>query len=356
MKVRQSPVVAWWWGESASVLSAAARLPLIPLALAYSAIARVRTWMWTRGPLRGRRVRLAHPVISVGNVTVGGTGKTPTVRWICEVLQRAGRAPWVLSSGWGTRGPGCDLDEEGESLRRVIPGLRITQSRRLRRRLRRGDDAIVSAPPNTVFVLDDGLQKVWLARDLDIVVVDASRPFGSGWCIPAGPMREPPSALGRGHVVILSRVDQADPQSLSRLRSLMGDLCPRADVLRQCHRPDRLVISGRGPETLAGKRVHLLSAIGNPAAFERTVAALGAEVVGAFTAGDHAPLDASRVDAARRAAVAEAADVVLATGKDAPKVAAFAAGRPPLDALEIRVEFEDDPAPLVERIASLRRG
>ncbi len=172
---------------------------LRPLELLFRGVATLRRWLYRRGVLSSYRA--AVPVVVVGNVSVGGTGKTPVVIALVEALQALGLRPGVVSRGYGAR-PGefprrvradADADEAGDEplliARRTGVPLVIDPDRaRAVRELLRGDDV-------DLVIADDGLQHYALARDFEIAVVDAGRGLGNGWCLPSGPLREPPSRL-----------------------------------------------------------------------------------------------------------------------------------------------------------------
>jgi tetraacyldisaccharide 4'-kinase len=173
------------------------RQALWPLGLAWGAVAGVRNWLFDA---RLRKVhRLPVPVVSIGNLTVGGTGKTPAVAWLCALAKAHGKRPGVLARGYG-RAPGARLNDEGELLQRRMPWLlqeqdpdRVAAGARL---VGKGADFVV---------LDDGFQHRRLHRDLDVVCVDATLPFGNGLCLPAGDLREFRSGLRRAGMVLLTR-------------------------------------------------------------------------------------------------------------------------------------------------------
>jgi tetraacyldisaccharide 4'-kinase len=200
--------------RGAGAISAALAIP----AAAYAAVIRLRN-AWYDRPGAIRRVEV--PVISVGNLAVGGTGKTPLVAWIARRLQAEGLVPAVVSRGYGgTAGPGPlvvstgggprvnarTCGDEPHLLARSLKGVIVVV----------GADRIegarcAAAAGAGVVVLDDGFQHRRLARDLDIVVLDGRAPFADGHLLPRGPLREPPVALGRAQMVVLTRVREADP-------------------------------------------------------------------------------------------------------------------------------------------------
>ena len=214
------------------------------------------------------------PVVSVGNLTVGGTGKTPVVEWLAGRGLGAGLRTGILLRGYG-RERGERLNEEGRLLEWALPAARVhADPDRVR-----GAHHLHAEGVQWI-VLDDGFQHRRLRRALDIVLVDVTQPFGFGHLLPRGLLREPVSALRRAHVGILTRCDQIDPEEVRRLKLLLEQRAPHMTFWRSTHRPTgfRSVHGAHDLEYLAGTRVRLLSGIGNPEAFERTATSLGLSV------------------------------------------------------------------------------
>lgn len=254
---------------------------LAPPALLLGWASRLRAALYDRRLLGAFEAGV--PVVSLGNLTAGGTGKTPAAVLVVESLRARGHTPALLSRGYGAR-EGAPNDEALE-LARLLPGVdhvqdpdRVAGARRL---VDRGA---------TVIVLDDGFQHRRLARDVDLVLVDATRPLGlpapdAGGepveaFLPRGLLREPPAALARAHGVLLTRTDQVDAAVLEALEVRVAGWAPGVPVLHTRHAPARL-LTPEGPrplEDLAGREVRLLSGIGNPGAFEATVRGLGARI------------------------------------------------------------------------------
>ncbi|MCU0866386.1 MAG: tetraacyldisaccharide 4'-kinase [Planctomycetes bacterium] len=294
------------------------RQALWPLGLLYGSVAAVRNWTFAAG-LRAVH-KLPVPVLSVGNLTVGGTGKTPTTAWLCELARSRGRRPGVLARGYG-RAPGAELNDEGLMLQRRLPWLlqeqdpdRVAAGRRL---VERGADFVV---------LDDGLQHRRLHRDRDLVCLDAALPFGNGHCLPAGDLREFRGGLRRAGLVLLTRAGGLPADALvariRRVHQLAGAALP---VYATEHAPSGLRRQPDGAElplsALAGQRVVLLSAIAKPDSFRTTVAELGAEITAEFRHRDHHRFTAAELEQARRAAAA--ADAwLLTTEKDDARLGA----------------------------------
>ncbi|MCU0725617.1 MAG: tetraacyldisaccharide 4'-kinase, partial [Planctomycetes bacterium] len=199
-------------------------------------------------------------------------------------------------------------------------------------------------------VLDDGFQHLRLARQLDMVAVDATAPFGGGHCLPRGTLREPPRGLRRAQVVVVTRSDQVPPEWLDRVSRRVRRLAPRATVAFAVHRPCDLedIATGalRPASWLTGRGVVAVSGIGNPAAFERTLAGLGARVLFAERFPDHHHHDPATLGEIGRKASAAGAEAIVTTGKDAVKWPVCPVGKGEtagLDALKlgVRIEFTE---------------
>jgi len=269
-------------------------LLLAPLSLLYGAVAALRARSW-----RDRRRSLSRPVVSVGNLTFGGTGKTPTVIFLCSWFLDRGFSPAILSRGY--RSEGEDGNDEAQVIRRHLPAIEHFQDPD---RYRAGSAV---QERFDLFVLDDGFQHHPLQRDLDLVLIDATDPFGGGWCPPGGRLREPLSSLARADAVILTRADLVSREDL-------GDTMRR--VREKTHAP--VAIARFAPtcsEDLAGRSVLVACGIGNPSAFVGTVESLGARVEDERFFRDHHAFTAAEA----RELSAQPLPVVI-TEKDAVKL------------------------------------
>lgn len=227
--------------------------------------------------------RVTAPVISVGNLTVGGVGKTPFACWLVRRLWERQVIPALLSRGYGSqRG---QPNDEALELAAELPTTRHYQSPN---RIAIAQEAVAAGAQ--VLVLDDGFQHRRLARDLDIVILDALQPFGFGRLLPRGLLREPLASLQRAHVIALSRSDAVSDEVRQEIREEVSRWAPAAEWAELVHRPAGLL--GLNGDTqpldfLRGQRIAAFAGIGNPAGFRHTLAQCGAEVVGWREFPDH---------------------------------------------------------------------
>jgi len=272
---------------------------------------------WRARHWRGRRRRLPRPVVSVGNLTFGGTGKTPFVIHVCEALLRRGRRPVVLSRGYRATGP--EGNDEAKVIRAHLPRVPHVQSPD---RHRAGMGIVEHAD---VFVLDDGFQHHPLHRDVDIVLIDATDPFGGGACPPGGRLREPRAALDRADLVVITRSDLVPHASLGETMREVRALTA-APVAT-----GRFVPSCAG--ALSGREVLVACGIGNPRAFVATVRSMGATVARTRVFPDHHDFGVADV-----AELSGAGLPVVVTEKDAVKLSPLWGGPAPL--LTVMISFE----------------
>lgn len=305
-----------------------------------------------------RRTRLDCPVISIGNLTVGGTGKTPMTQLVCEFLAARGMKPCVLSRGYRgenelgvaivSTGLNVELDaraagDEAHLLAKMLPGVPVVVGKDRRKS---GALAIERFHPDAL-VLDDGMQYYWLHRDLEIVLLDALRPFDNGYAFPRGMLREPPSHLRRANVVVITNTDKATADQVESTRRRASELAPRVPVYTARYTPVSLRALDRSgeqrPEWLNGRRVASFCALGNPAAFEEQLRLAGAEVVHAVRMDDHHVPTMGDLDALIAEACAMGAEAVVVSEKDAVKLPPL--GRPlSFYALVVRQQIEDEAA------------
>jgi len=283
---------------------------LWPFTLPYGAVTRLRARAYQMGILRTRR--LPGVVISVGNLTTGGTGKTPLVLWLAERLAREGKRAGILSRGYrgAETAAGRTSDEvqllQGRLGGRVAFGIGAD-------RFARGRE--LAAQGVEWFVLDDGFQHVQLARDVDIVLLDATNPFGGGHLLPAGRLREAPAALARADIVVITRASRAPSLEAAVCRNSAAHIFyarPELDSIR--------VLRGEYPgiedENAPARKFFVFCGIGNPAAFFADLREWGLHVVGHRFFPDHHRFTERELDAIAQAARAAGADSLLCTEKD----------------------------------------
>ncbi len=353
-----------WWRRDETLLARALLSPLLLAEGLFRAGVRARAALYDHGMARVARPPV--PVVSVGNLAVGGAGKTPVAIAIGARLAAAGRAVAVLSRGYGAIRTDERVVSDGRALllgaaeggdepvlvARRLPGVRVLCGPRRAALARRA----VGELGADVLLLDDGFQHRALARDLDVVVLDASNPFGNGHCLPRGPNREPRSALGRAGLVWLARVDEAAPGApeAERLRELALRLTGRPPVESR-HAP-RDVLDGAlsrslGLPWLAGRRVLLLSGVARPESFRRTATGLGAVVAAERSYPDHHRFGDAELDEALAAAGREGCDAVLLTEKDAVRLSPERGRDERLRVLRIEAEVVAGAASLAAALA-----
>lgn len=337
-------------GETRGIGPTIGRAGLTGLSWGYRLGAALRNTAYDRGWAHVERAEV--PVIAIGNLTLGGTGKTPMVEWACRRLRARGLRVAILSRGYGgTSG----LNDEGRVLEENLPDVPHLQGKD-----RAGLARIaVGELATQVIVLDDGFQHRRLARDLDIVLLDALEPFGLGRLTPRGLLREPVGSLRRAGVVVLARADLVSVEQRAAIRAAArraaGDL-PWAEAR---HAPIELVRGGApalSPASLHGQRVAAFCGLGNPEGFRRTVARLDLEPVGFRAFPDHHPYTAEDVAALVEWGRAVGADLLLTTQKDWVKLRDPSLGPLPLYALRIGLEFLDGESVVEQALASAVDG
>jgi len=317
-------------------LLAAAEVP-------YAWAVRWRNRRFDRGAKTVQRVGV--PVISVGNLTLGGTGKTPMVEWIVRRLIEQGRSAGITSRGYGVQ---SGANDEARELAWKLPGVPHVQ-----------DPDRVSAARRAiaefgcqVLVLDDAFQHRRIARDLDIVLLDALEPFGFEHVFPRGTLREPPAGLARANVVVLSRADLLTAEQRRTIRDRVATLSPEAICAEVVHTPLALVTAGgmseqaggavaaqQPLETLRGRPVLAFCGLGNPAGFRHTLAVCGYHVVEFHEFPDHYSFPTADLTFLAAAARKAGAEALVCTQKDLVKIGVQRFGDQPLWAIRVGIDF-----------------
>ncbi|MBT8080820.1 MAG: tetraacyldisaccharide 4'-kinase [Gammaproteobacteria bacterium] len=318
---------------------------LLPLSALYWFVIIIRKYLYDRGVLRVRRATV--PVVIVGNITAGGTGKTPTVLWLVEELKRRGFSPGIVSRGYGGSQSGTSMRVEPDSDAVVVGDEPVLLARRARCPVVVDPDRVRAAEMLVedgvdVVVADDGLQHYRLARDYEICVVDGVRGLGNRRLLPAGPLRETVRRLDDVEQVLVNgRLRAADCEpTVAEQNAISFELL----TVEACRLNGSLT---RAIERFGGTTVHAVAGIGNPQRFFDLLRAQGIQVI-EHRLPDHAKLRAGDLE------FGDDFDVFM-TEKDAVKL-----GRSMEDKFwYVPVDFSIDPldaAPLLEQIESRVRA
>lgn len=352
---------------------------LVPLSSVYGAVVRARLALYRAGVFSSHRV--GAPVISVGNITTGGTGKTPLVAWLARRLAQDFRGVWILTRGYG----------RSDVHKRVLvsDGARLLadaaeggdEPRLLAEMLLDAGVAVLSdadrvaaarwaleKDKSEIFILDDGFQHLRLARDLDIVTIDGSDPFGGRKLLPRGRLREPLSGLKRSGAFVISRADLApDLEELRAEATRLGDGAPVFTSRLRTRRVRPLVsaLDERGAasihpihqdddEDFKRQPVAAFCALGNPANFFEHLRRDGYVVAHTRVFGDHHKYTQTDVDMLAREAMSNGARALVTTAKDAVKLRSLRFSLPCL-VLEVELEVADEEKLLALVRAAARR-
>jgi tetraacyldisaccharide 4'-kinase len=339
-------------------MKAANSLVLPPFSALYSLATRLRLAAYRRGLFSVSK--LDATVISVGNITTGGTGKTPLVEWACRVLADEGKRVCVLTRGYRRQNPNeqvvasdgnkilAGVSEAGdEPLLLATKLLGIAAVVCNSNRIAAGQWAINNLR-SEVFVLDDGFQHLRLARDLNIVTIDATNPWGGGM-LPYGRLREPLSGLARADCVVLTRTEEStDLESLiTTLQKMVG----RTPIFRSRMRSSGLRrLDGESVDrgSLISRPVGAFCGVGNPASFFNHLRREGYELAFERAFPDHYSYRQADLDNILAEAKAKGAGSLLTTAKDAVKLSPLHF-EVPCNVLEIRISIEDE-AQLIQSI------
>ena len=309
------------------------------LSLAYKGLVNLRLMGYELG-FSGKE-RLDCFVISLGNITVGGTGKTPTAQRLAKEIRDMGYRVVILNRGYRAKFYGevgivsdgktlnmnaTEAGDEAYMLAKHLPNVPVLIGAR---RAVTGQYAIEHFGAEVV-ILDDGYQHWQVIRDLDILLIDAVSVFGNGHILPRGTLRESMSHISRADVCLMTKVDQAREGSCELIRDTVRKYNKSAQIVESIHQPRCLIplaewstdLAGEGISvaTISGKKVMAVSAIGNPASFERTLRDLGAEIISSLRYPDHHDYTVIEMEDILRQADSFAAEMIIVTEKDAVKI------------------------------------
>ena len=311
------------------------RMLLWPLSLLYGAIVRLRVWLYAKGLLKQKRLKA--PVVSVGNLTVGGTGKTPMVIWLAERFLAEGKRVAILSRGYrGTNGASDEIELMKFRLQgRAAFGVgkdRFTEGQR-----------IESQQPVDVFLLDDGFQHLQLARDLDILLMDASRGLAGELLLPAGRLREPLSAMSRANILVFTRTENM-PGTVDAIQKLnQYPVFAAATQLVGFRRLGGEITLFSSSEIGAGP-FFAFCGLGNPDAFFRDLRNWGVAVCAQISFPDHHRYTEEDVLQIQLEAKRAGANAFVTTEKDEQNLSGIRFEHPPVyvSVIDLVVSPESD--------------
>jgi len=303
-------------GQSRGLSAIFLRFCLGFAAAGYSLIIRLRNFLYSKGWLKAHQASAI--VFSIGNITTGGTGKTPLVIWLCNLLRQKNVPCAILTRGYKTE-KGI-ISDEPAIIAECCPQAKVIVNPD---RVAGAVEAIDKSGAK-VLIMDDGFQHRRLARDLDIVTVDATLPFGYGRLLPAGMLREPVFALKRANAVVVTRCDQVTEAKLAGLERKLQHINLKMIIARSIHAPvcaksaeDKEI----GVEKLKNKRIFAFCGIGNPDAFFETIKGLGCELIGSKIYNDHHHYTESDITDIYNQAKWLKVDLIITTQKDWTKIA-----------------------------------
>lgn len=325
---------------------------LWPLSMLYCA--GLNVYLWTYKKEWRKQTRLDIPVISIGNLTFGGTGKTPAVITICRILTAAGHKPVVLSRGHGGSSKNSEIVSNGEDiignsrkcgdeplhLARCLFGIPVVIGRDRRKSGRLACD--VFKP--TIIVMDDGMQYWQLHRNVEIAVMNAERPFGSGLVMPAGDLREPIKGLRRATAILANDFCYLDDERKSALRNKLKEIAPDAALFPCVKSAAGLVNAENGDNIelpwLRGRTAVAFCGIGNPDSFRRVLDDIGTDVKALVAFADHKRYTDADITSVIKEKEITGAEILITTEKDFARLDGDKLP-PDLYILKIELEIED---------------
>ena len=330
------------------------RLVLSALAGGYRGLLGAREWLYDHGVLRSRT--LPCPVVSIGNLTVGGTGKTPAVELAAQTLAGLGRRVAIVSRGYRRRSTGIqvvadtasvrldptDAGDEPFLLARRLPGMAVVVGANRYEAARLAVDRFGA----TAIVLDDGFQHRTLSKDVEIVMVRAHHPWGNGQLLPHGPLRESLAALSRAALVVAAGAEQRE--DLDEVRAAVTRYAPGVPVVAARYVPvecwEAARLEPRPPAELAGHRLVAFAGLASPEGFALTLGGLGVDVAHFQTFVDHHWYSAGDLAALDARAAALGAEGLVTTEKDWVRLRDVPRPRRPIHVVSVRLQLSEGAA------------
>ena len=323
-------------GRATGLVATLGRTGLSAIEIPYEALVRLRNYGYDHSILTVKKA--SAPVISVGNLTLGGTGKTPLVAWLAHWFAQHNKKPAIISRGYKAKTG--QLSDEAAELKILLPTVPHYANKQ---RIIAAGEAVTKG--SDVLLLDDGFQHRQISRDLNLITIDATDPFGCNRIFPRGLLRESLWGLKRADALVLTRTDQVSIKTRNEIQEQCFQFVGSHDKpwIETEHRPSnlRLVDGTTQPlKTLQDKRILSLSAIGNPAAFHRTLTTLGHEPVATLTFPDHHKYTTDDIHRISEETESVGAEIIVTTLKDLVKLPLASVRNRPLCALEIGIQFQ----------------
>ncbi len=329
------------------------RFFLSAAAVGYSAGVRVRNFLYDRGVFKSRRAQAV--VISIGNITAGGTGKTPLVIWLYNFLREKNINPAILTRGYKTGTSDIQTDEPALLAANCPDAKIIVNPDRVS-----GAKTAVNNFGSKVLILDDGFQHRRLDRDLDIVTIDATEPFGYGKILPAGLLREPLKCLKRADAVVITHCENMPDEKIEKIENTICKIKPDITIARSVHQPVSIQYkdgSEQPADKLQSKKVYAFCGIANPESFAGLIESLGAKLIRIKFFNDHHHYSRSDLDQICRTAETLNSEIILTTEKDWNKITYLeTSALLPLAFLKIQIQFTSaikQFIDLIEKLASV---
>ena len=331
-------------GITATVLRGGLRFAEVP----YCSIVSVRNFLYDRQFLSAHRPSV--PVISVGNLTLGGTGKSPMVAWLCRFFLERNIRPGLVSRGYG-KSTHAGNDEFMEMAHR-FPTVPHLQNRNRAEAIQK----LLQTEQVDLIILDDAFQHRRVERNIDLVLLDATAPFGFGHVFPRGTLREPLGGLRRTDIVLLTRSDLVVEAQRQKIRERVLTFNPNIIWGETVHIPTSLIsaqsFATEPIESITGQSVLAFCGIGNPSAFHKTLERCGVRVAKLIPFPDHYRYTSRDIDELVRMAKELGADSILCTMKDLVKLDRLDFSEMPLRAISIEIKFTVGESAVSEAVAA----
>ena len=351
-----------WYAETYTSVFNPVILILSFLSLLYRQVVKSRNRLYDLGILK--QSKLPCKVISIGNITVGGTGKTPFVIMLAKLLKTKGYKPAVLSRGYGGKAKSpvnivsdgvqikMKCDEAGDEpflIAKSVDGIPVLTGPK---RTLSGNTAIESFGAD-ILILDDAFQHRSIFRDMDIVILNREKPFGNGYLLPRGPLREPPDVLKRAHLLIW-RDNVLDGRFPKFYEQGIGTFFP---VLSCYLKPEAIIQNNTGThlplEYIRGKNICAFVGIGSPENFRETIESMGGLLVDFISFPDHYPYTPEDIADIQRRASASGAELIMTTEKDATRLADLPAFLKNILILKVEMEIYPSSEELITSILDM---